>query len=224
LKVLVVEDSARLRNSLQTALQHHGYAVDTAGDGEEGLWMAESHPYDLIILDLMLPQLDGITVLKKLREKNNRTHVLILTARDRVEDRVNGLQSGGDDYLVKPFALAELLARVQALCRRSYSHKDNVVRLGNVQLDLDRKTMICDGKEFSLPRREYALLEYLALRKGQVVTRSEIEAHIYDSEVDPMSNVVDSAVCNLRRQLQQAGSSAVIQTRRGIGYLLEVGT
>jgi DNA-binding response OmpR family regulator len=169
------------------------------------------------VLDVMLPKLDGLSVLRKVRAAGKATHVLLLTARDTVADRVEGLRQGADDYLVKPFALAELLARVEALCRRAYGAKAGLLRLGALELDLPAKRLRRGGTEVSLTAREWRLLEYLALRRGQIVPRTEIEAHIYDDLVEPMSNVVDSAVYGLRRKI----GPDVIHTRRGLGYVLE---
>jgi DNA-binding response OmpR family regulator len=215
-RVLVVEDSLHLRQNVCLALRRVGYAVDAAGDGEEGLWLAQSNPYDALVLDLMLPKLDGLSVLRQLRGSGRDTHVLILTARDTVPDRVMGLQSGADDYLVKPFALEELLARVDALCRRAYGGKRTEIPVGALTLDLAARQVRLAGVPIELSAREYALLEYLVLRRGEVVSRTEIEAHLYDEHVEPLSNVVDSAICLLRRKL----GAPFIQTRRGQGYVL----
>jgi len=220
MRLLLVEDSPRLQLSVATALRRSGYAVDTAGDGEEGLWLAESHSYDLLILDLMLPKLDGLEVLRRLRAGGRDTHVLLLTARDTVADRVVGLEAGADDYLVKPFALEELLARVQALCRRSYGSKTSVLTVFDLEINTLARTVHRAGRLIDLTSREYLLLEYLARRKGQVVSRTEIEAHIYDTRVDPMSNVVDSAICAVRKKIGLPHETPLIHTRRGLGYVL----
>ena len=169
----------------------------------------------------MLPGLDGLGVLQRLREQGKLTHILLLTAKDTVNDRVRGLQMGADDYLVKPFALEELLARVQALCRRTYGRKAPRIQVADLEIDLHKKTATRSGRTIDLGPREYALLEYLALRRGDVVTRTEIEEHIYDGQADPMSNVVDSAICVLRKKIASPNSSALIHTRRGLGYVLE---
>jgi DNA-binding response OmpR family regulator len=216
MRVLLVEDSKTLRRSLRRALKHAGYAVDLAGDGEEGLATAELNDYDVIVLDIMLPKLDGLAVLRRLRAAGQTTHVLLLTARDTVADRVEGLRQGADDYLVKPFALEELLARVAALCRRAYHVKAGALRLGPLEVDLAARRLRRDGAEVELTAREWRLLEYLALRRGEVVPRAEIEAHIYDERVEPMSNVVDAAVYGLRRKI----GADLIHTRRGLGYVL----
>jgi len=221
MRILVVEDSARLQRTLAVALRKSGYAVDTAGDGEEGLWLAESNDYDLIVLDLMLPKRDGLSVLKELRRQGREIHVLLLTARDTVQDRVEGLQTGADDYLVKPFALEELLARVAALCRRAYGTKQSRVTIADLEIDFGSRTATRAQQRIELTAREFQLLEYLARRRGEVVSRTEIETHIYDSQVDPTSNVVDSAICLLRKKLARSpDSAALIHTRRGLGYVL----
>ncbi len=221
MRLLIVEDSPRLQRTIGTALRKSGYAVDLAGDGEEGLWMAESHDYDVIILDIMLPKRDGLSVLGELRTRGKATHVLLLTARDTVPDRVRGLRAGADDYLVKPFALDELLARVEALCRRAYGNKQALITVGDLEIDTLGRRVRRSGREIELSAREYLLLEYLARRRGQVVSRAEVEEHIYDEQVDPMSNVVDSAICCLRKKLAGAGETSLIHTRRGLGYALE---
>ena len=222
MRLLIVEDSPRLQRTVGMALRKSGYAVDVAGDGEEGLWLANSHDYDVIVLDLMLPKRDGLSVLAELRRAGRTTHVLLLTARDTVADRVTGLQAGADDYLVKPFALEELLARVQALCRRAYGTKQTNLVIADLDIDTLARSARRGGQPVELTAREYLLLEYLARRRGQVVSRSEIEEHIYDGQVDPMSNVVDSAVCSLRKKIQLGAESApLIHTRRGLGYVLD---
>jgi DNA-binding response OmpR family regulator len=222
MRVLVVEDSPRLQKTVATALRRSGYAVDLAGDGEEGLWLAENHPFDAIVLDLMLPKRDGLSVLSALRTQGSAGHVLLLTARDTVADRVAGLRAGADDYLVKPFALDELLARVEALCRRAYGSKQSCLLIGDLEVDSTARLVRRAGQLIELTAREYLLIDYLARRRGHIVTRAEIEEHIYDGQVDPMSNVVDSAVCSLRKKLGSAAAAPLIHTRRGRGYILDV--
>ena len=222
MKVLLVEDSARLQMSVGRALRKAGYALDVTDNGEEGLWQAEANDYDVIVLDIMLPKLDGLSLLRQLRQKGKGTHVLLLTARDSVEDRVQGLQLGADDYLVKPFALEELLARVEALCRRTYGSKQTRLVIADLEIDTMAKEVFRAGNLVRLKPREYLLLEYLARRSGQVVTRGEIEAHIYDDSVDPMSNVVESAVCSLRKKISAPNPAPLIHTRHGLGYVLKV--
>ena len=218
--LLVVEDSERLRRSLVAGLRHAGYAVDLAADGNEGLWKAQEGVYDAIILDLMLPGMDGLEVLRRLRAGGSKTHLLILTARDAVDDRVRGLKAGADDYLAKPFAFDELLARVEALCRRAYGRKDDRLTVGDLVLHRGARSVTRSGAALTLAPREYVLLEFLALRAGEVVTRTEIEAHLYDENAALMSNTVDSAVCALRRKIQPPGSAPLLHTRRGHGYIL----
>lgn len=219
MRVLIVEDSEPLRESLRTGLSRAGFAVDVAGDGKLGLSQARNNPYDLIVLDLMLPELDGMRVLEALREKKDRPHVLVLTARDRLEDRVQGLNAGADDYLVKPFAFAELLARLHALVRRRYEERSPLVRAGELVVDLSARSATCAGHVLDLSAREYALLEYLALRRGHMVSREEIEDHIYGVNHLPSSNAVDSTICILRAKLGPSGKD-LIRTKRGRGYVL----
>jgi DNA-binding response OmpR family regulator len=219
MRVLVVEDSDRLREALRTGLAREGFAVDVAADGELGLRYARDNPYDVLVLDLTLPRMDGMDVLARLREREKRPHVLVLTARDRVEDRVNGLNGGADDYLVKPFAFEELLARIHALVRRRYDESSSVVRVGELAVDTVARCARMGERPVELTAREYALLEYLAVRRGQTVTREEIEDHIYGVHKLPSSNAVDSAVCMLRPKLGPKGKD-LIHTRRGQGYVL----
>jgi len=218
--VLLVEDSKILQRSVATALRKSGYAVDVTGDGNEGLWYAQSHEYDVIILDLLLPGLDGLTILQRLRQQDRPTQVLVLTAKDTVEDRVRGLRTGADDYLIKPFALEELLARVQALCRRHYLKKTPRLCVKDLEIDTGARAVSRRGKHIELTPREYRLLEYLASRPGEVVSRTDIWAHVYDEHTEPMSNAVDSAVCVLRKKIEPPGTTALLHTRRGMGYVL----
>jgi DNA-binding response OmpR family regulator len=219
MRVLVVEDSIRLQQTIGTALRRSGFAVDVAADGDDGLWQAEANDYDAIVLDIMLPKRDGLDVLRSLRAAGTSTPVLLLTAKDTVQDRVHGLREGADDYLTKPFALEELLARVQAITRRKYRVSTTRLTIDDLVIDTAARRAWRAGRAVELTAREYALLEYLATRRGTVVSRAEIEEHIYDGQADPMSNVVDSVVCLLRRKL--TGRSPLIHTRRGQGYVLE---
>jgi two-component system OmpR family response regulator len=219
--VLLVEDSRRLQESLGTGLRRCGYAVDAATDGEAGLRYARHNEYDVIILDLMLPKVDGLTVLRSLRDEGVDTHVLVLTARDTVNDRVNGLRKGADDYLVKPFSFEELLARLEALVRRRYHAKNPVITIGPLRVDTTARTVSRDGDEIRLSKREYALLEYLAYRKGQIVDRKQIEDHLYGEHNFPMSNAVDRVVCMLRKKIDSPGNPDLLATRRGLGYVLD---
>ncbi|MCH7725866.1 MAG: response regulator transcription factor [Planctomycetes bacterium] len=220
MRVLVVEDYAPIRNSVVKGLHEAGFSVDHASDGREGLWYAQSNDYDVIVLDLMLPEIDGFTVLQTLRGTNRHTCVLILTAKDKLEDRLRGLNGGADDYLVKPFSFDELLARVHALVRRRYDLRSPVVRVADLEIESAARSVRRNGRKIELTAREFALLEYLAARTGQVVTRTEIWEHIYDFHSDLRSNVVDVYVGYLRKKIERDGLPKLIHTRRGQGYLL----
>jgi DNA-binding response OmpR family regulator len=220
MRVLLVEDYEPLARSLAQGLREAGYAVDRSADGEEGLGFAESNPYDAIVLDVMLPKMDGLSVLKTLRERQNPAAVLMLTARDQLADRVAGLDAGADDYLVKPFELAELLARLRAVIRRRYNVGEAVIRIADLEVDTAARVVKRAGLAVALSAREYALLEYLALRKEQIVTRAEIWEHVYDFASDPSSNVVDVYIGYLRKKIDADHEPKLIQTRRGLGYLL----
>ena len=220
MRVLLVEDFQLLRESLSQGLREAGYALDSAADGEEGLWYAQSNPYDVLILDLMLPKLDGLSLLRKLREKNAETHVLILTARDAPEDRVRGLDLGADDYLVKPFVFAELLARVRALVRRKYQVKAPVIRVADLEVDTSARLVRRAGRNIELSPREYVFLEFLAARAETVVTRSDIWDHLYDFNSEADSNVVEVFIAHLRKKIEAPGRPRLIHTRRGHGYVL----
>ena len=221
MRILLVEDKNRLREAIEKALRESGYAVDSTDNGNDGLWMSCENTYDVILLDIMLPGLDGLSVLEQLRERERDTPVLLLTAKDTITDRVKGLRKGADDYLIKPFALEELLARIEALCRRSYKKSTSTITLNDLIIDSSAKTVKRDGNLIDLTAREYAILEYLAMRQGSVISRPEIEEHIYDELVSPMSNVVDSAICNLRKKIaKEPDDGELIHTRRGQGYIL----
>ena len=221
MRILIVEDSALIRNPVTKALKASGYAVDATGDGTEGWQMTQDHDYDVIILDIMLPGMDGREILRRLRAAGNETPVMFLTAKDAIGDRVAGLKLGADDYLTKSFAIEELLARVEVLGRRKYAKRSHLLVAGDLELDQAAKAVRRGGCELNLKPQLFALLEYLLLRKGQVVSRTEIEEHIYDELASPMSNVVDVAVCNLRRAIAISGNSApIIHTRRGMGYVI----
>jgi DNA-binding response OmpR family regulator len=221
MRILLVEDSKRLQRSISRGLRKEGFKVDVTGEGNEGLWYVESFDYDVIILDLMLPGLDGLSILRTMREKERPASVLILSAKDTVDDRVEGLETGADDYLVKPFAFEELLARIRALIRRRYGAKQNIIAFGKLQIDLEKRIASWGKKVLELPPREYAILELLALRKGTVVSRAEIEEHVYDEQKDLMSNVVDAAISTLRKELKKIGEGSLIKTRRKAGYIIE---
>jgi len=221
-RVLLVEDFEPFARSLAQGLREAGYAVDTAANGEEALTHAFATPYDGILLDLMLPKLDGLTVLRRLRENGSPAGILVLTARDQVSDRVTGLDLGADDYLAKPFPFEELLARLRAVIRRRYQAPSNIVRVGDLELDATARAVRRGGRPIALSAREYGLLEYLAMRRGQVVTRAEIHDHVYDFAAEPGSNVVDVYVGYLRKKIDEGQAVKLIQTHRGLGYSLGV--
>jgi DNA-binding response OmpR family regulator len=220
MRILVIEDFELLRTAVCQGLREAGYAVDWAADGQTGLWQAKSGDYDVIVLDLMLPKLDGLSLLRQLREGGSASHVLILTAKDTTSDRVNGLDCGADDYLVKPFELAELLARVRALVRRHYKAKNPVLRIDDLEIDTAVRAVRRGGQVIELTPREYALLEFLVLRQGEIVTRSDVWEHVYEFNDDATSNVVDVFIGHLRRKIEMAGHTRLIHTRRGHGYVL----
>jgi DNA-binding response OmpR family regulator len=223
MRILIVEDYGPLRGNLAQVLREEGYSVDIAADGERGFGLASSVEYDVIVLDLMLPGMDGLEILRRLRELGRKGHVLILTARDGVDDRVAGLDLGADDYLVKPFAMDELLARVRALLRREYDRKSPVITVGHVQIHTDDHRVTVEGEAIELTAREYALLQYLAMRSGQVVTRLDIWEHLYDEHSNASSNVVDVYVGYLRKKIERDHCPRVLHTRRGEGYVLSEG-
>jgi len=216
MRLLLVEDEPDLSEALSGAFRDEGYAVDTAADGEEGLYKAEAWDYDGIVLDVQLPKMDGWEVLRRLRAAK-KTPVLMLTARDRSADRVRGLDSGADDYVVKPFDLPELLARLRALIRRSAQKAANRIAFSGFELDLGGRRLTRGGEEIALTAREYALLEYLALRRGEVVSRTALYEHLFDENEESLSNLLDVHVSNLRKKL----GHEVIGTRRGHGYVME---
>jgi DNA-binding response OmpR family regulator len=222
MRILLVEDARPLARSIAEGLSEEGFAVDVSGDGEEGLHLASEIGYDAVVLDRMLPGLDGLSVLRALRAKGVRTPVLMLTALGQVQDRVEGLDGGADDYLVKPFSFDELLARLRALVRRGLGHAQNAVELGRLRLDLRARTATVDGAPLELSAKEFALLELLALERGKTFSRTEIAARLYDEESDRDSNVIDVFVGRLRRKLDAAGlpGAEVVVTMRGAGYRL----
>jgi DNA-binding response OmpR family regulator len=220
MRLLLIEDYKPLQKSLVKGLREANFAVDFTGDGKEGLWYAKSNDYDVIILDIMLPGLDGLSILKKLRETGNATHILILTAKDTLEDKVKGLELGADDYLIKPFEFEELQARLRALIRRDYNKKSPQLTIEDLTIDLNTQQVSRDGRLLCLTAREYALLEYLALRAGEVVTRTDIWEHVYEFNSAASSNVVDVYIGYLRKKVEIQGKPVLIHTIRGRGYLV----
>ena len=220
MRVLVAEDHASLARSIANGLREEGYAVDLTFDGDEALRFALENPYDCVVLDIGLPNKNGWTIVETLRQAGNKTPVLFLTAKDAVEDRVRGLNLGADDYLVKPFDWNELVARVRAIIRRGHNQPTQQLKIDDLEIDMASKAVKRAGKSISLSAREYALLEYLALRMGQVVSRSEIWEHLYDQNDETVSNVVDVYIGYLRSKIDRDHEVKLIHTRRGLGYVL----
>ncbi len=221
MRILVVEDYAPVREAVAKGLSEAAFAVDVADNGQDGLWYAENNDYDAIVLDLMLPGVNGMTILRRLRETGSTTGILVLTAKDAVEDRVRGLNFGADDYLIKPFAFEELLARVQVLVRRRYVRTNPVLTIGNLEINTASQLVTRGGKQIDLTKREYSLLLYLAMREGETVSRTEIWESVYEFNSDAHSNVVDVYIRYLRKKLESPDWPRLIHTRRGFGYRLE---
>jgi DNA-binding response OmpR family regulator len=220
MRILVAEDHPSLARSIANGLREEGYAVDLTMDGEEAMHLAKVNPYDGIVLDLMLPKRDGWSIIQNLRRSNIDTPVLCLTARDGVEDRVRGLDLGADDYLIKPFAWEELVARVRALVRRGHQQSSPILTIGDLEIDTAKKTARRGEKPIELSAREYSLLEYLAHRQNQVVSRSDIWEHLWDDVDEVSSNVVDVYIGYLRSKIDRDFDVKLIHTRRGQGYML----
>jgi two-component system response regulator PhoP len=221
MRVLIVEDEKRMAANISRSLRESaGYAVDCAPDGNEGIFMAQSNPYDLVILDLMLPGVDGQTILQRLRNSGFTVPILVLTARDDKETVVRILNDGADDYVNKPFDLGELIARAKALIRRGGSRRAPTLRVRNVEINTAARTVFCDGRIVSLTGMEYRVIEYLAHRQGAVVPKAELLEHLYDFNWERFSNVIEVYISGLRRKLECAGASRIIHTHRGHGYML----
>ena len=220
MRILVAEDHATLARSIANGLREENYAVDLTFDGNEALHLALANPYDCIVLDVMLPGKDGWQIVQALRRAGSQAPVLFLTARDAIDDRVKGLNLGGDDYLVKPFVWEELLARVRALVRRGHGRQSTVIQIADLEVDTTAKTVRRGGKSITLSAKEFALLEYLAHREGQVVSRSDIWEHLYDHADETTSNVVDVYIGYLRNKIDREFAVKLIHTRRGLGYVL----
>jgi DNA-binding response OmpR family regulator len=222
MRILVLEDDKQMAGVLKRGLQEQGYAVDVAHAGDVGLAMAQSEPYDLVVLDVMLPELDGLAVCRRLRTQHHNMPVLMLTARDTVDDRVAGLDSGADDYVVKPFAFRELLARVRALLRRDDLSKDPVLRAADLEVNTLTREVHRAGRSVELTSKEYAVLEYFLRHPNQVLTRTQIAEHVWDYDFVAMSNVVDVYIRYLRRKLSDESEPRLLRTIRGTGYQLKV--
>ncbi|MEX2214881.1 MAG: response regulator transcription factor [Phycisphaeraceae bacterium] len=216
----MAEDHPDLSRSLVEGLREEGYAVDMCRDGNEAVNSARINPYDCILLDIMLPGIDGWSVLRTLRSEGIRSAVICLTARDAVKDRANGLDLGADDYLVKPFEWVELLARIRAVIRRSREHTSTVLKVSDLEVDVARKSVRRGGRPLTLPAKEFALLTYLAHHEGKVISRTELWEHLYDGQDELGSNVIDVYIASLRRKIDQDQPVKLIHTRRGQGYVL----
>ncbi len=222
MRVLVIEDDTKIAEFIRKGLKSEGFAVDHADTGSLGLDMALSAPYDTLIVDIMLPEMDGIRVIQQIRQHNNNTPVIILSARNRVDDRVNGLQAGADDYLTKPFAFSELLARIQALIRRSGNVVDPVnLSYANLAIDIVKRHVTREGTMIDLQPLEFSLLEYLIRNKERVVSKTMIMEHVWDYNFDPMTNVVEARICRLREKIDKDFEPKLIHTVRGAGYVLK---
>jgi DNA-binding response OmpR family regulator len=220
MRILLVEDEERLARAIKRGLREAAYAVDVAGDGEEALYQASINDYDAVILDVMIPKRDGFEVCRELRAEGSRVPVLMLTARDAVEDRIEGLDTGADDYLTKPFEFGELLARLRALLRRGQELRPAIIKVADLEIDTRGQRARRDGRLIELTAKEYALLEYLARNAGKVVGRAEISEHVWDESFDPFSKLIEVYINRLRHKVDEPFGVPLIHTRRGAGYVL----
>lgn len=222
MRLLVVEDEKKLNDLITKKLEKEYYGVDSCFDGEEAVRYVEGTEYDAIILDIMLPKLDGFEVIKRIRAKKNKVPILLLTARDNIDDKVKGLDYGADDYLVKPFIFEELMARIRVLLRRNSGNADNIITIANLKVDLDAKTVFRDDVLIKLSGREYSILEYLIRNKGKILPRERIEDHIWNYEYEGGTNVIDVYIRYLRKKIDDSYTPKLIHTVRGLGYVLRV--
>ena len=222
MRLLVVEDEKKLNDLITKKLEKEYYGVDSCFDGEEAIRYVEGTEYDAIILDIMLPKLDGFEVIKRIRAKKNKVPILLLTARDNIDDKVKGLDYGADDYLVKPFIFEELMARIRVLLRRNSGNADNIITIANLKVDLDAKTVFRDDVLIKLSGREYSILEYLIRNKGKILPRERIEDHIWNYEYEGGTNVIDVYIRYLRKKIDDSYTPKLIHTVRGLGYVLRV--
>lgn len=220
MKILIVEDEQRLANLLKKGLEENAFVVDLASDGEEGLYMAETYPYDAVLLDIMLPEMDGLAILQSLRARAMDVPVLLVTARGDVDDRIKGLNLGADDYIAKPFDLEELIARLRSVIRRSKGRPSPLIEIADLAIDTNARTVARGGTAIVLTAREYTLLEFLALNMGRVISRTELIEHIYGTEFEWESNVIDVHISYLRTKIDKGFATPLIHTVRGAGYLL----
>ncbi len=221
MRILIIEDEHRLSNIIKKGLTDDGFAVDQAFDGEEGLYLAETEQYDLIVLDIMLPKLDGLQLCRELRQKKIKTPVLMVTAKSTTEDKVAGLDSGADDYMTKPFSFIEFRSRIHALIRRSHQEISPVLKVDDLEVDPLKHSVKRDGKAINLTPKEFAVLEFLMRHKGEVISRTMIVEHVWDYNFDGMSNVVDVFVVSLRKKIDGGYKKKLIQTVHGVGYKVD---
>ncbi|WP_022819885.1 response regulator transcription factor [Fusobacterium russii] len=221
MKILVVEDERDLNSVITRHLKKNNFGVDSVFDGEEALNFLEYENYDLVILDIMMPKLNGYEVVKKLREKKDETPILMLTAKDSIDDKVKGLDSGADDYLVKPFDFNELLARIRAIVRRKYGNTSNQLIIEDLVLDLAKKTVTRNDKNIDLTAKEYEVLEFLMQNKGHILSREQIREHVWDFDYDGESNIIDVLIKNIRKKIDIDSSKQLISTKRGLGYVIK---
>ena len=221
MRILVVEDEKDLNNIITKHLKKNNFSVDSVFNGEEALEYLDYGTYDLIVLDIMLPKINGYEVIKKLRENKNETAVLMLTARDSIEDKIKGLDLGADDYLIKPFDFGELLARIRALVRRKYGNTSNTMEIDDLCIDIAKKTVVRGGKNIELTGKEYEVLEYLIQNKGHVLSRDKIRDSVWDYGYEGESNIIDVLIKNIRKKIDIGNSKQLIHTKRGLGYVLK---
>jgi len=221
MKILLAEDEVDLNNVVTRYLKKNGYSVDSVLDGEEALDYLEYSEYDLVILDIMMPKVDGFEVIKKLRNKGNHTSVLMLTARDSADDKVKGLDLGADDYIVKPFDFNELLARIRAVVRRKYGNSSNKLVIGDLILDTSEKSVTRAGKQIELTGKEYEVLEYLMQSKNRILSREQIKEHVWDFDYEGDSNIIDVLIKNIRKKIDVEDGKQIIYTKRGLGYVIK---
>jgi len=222
MKILLVEDDDQISSFMVKGLKQAGYTVNRVDNGEDGLHFAQSEDYDLAIVDIMIPKLDGLSLINRLRQKRITTPVIILSAKNSVDDRVKGLQAGGDDYLVKPFAFTELLARIQAIIRRTSQNPEiNILEIADLKLDVLRRKVFRGEKEIILQQGEFVLLEYLMRNAGRVVSKTMIVEHVWDYNFDPQTNVIEARICRLRDKIDRSFNKKLLHTVRGFGYVIE---
>lgn len=220
MRILLIEDEKRLSHYIKKGLEEQGFAVDQAHDGEEGLYLAKEESYDVIILDVMLPTLSGLEVCNRLRKENRMTPIIMLTAKSETDDKIEGLDSGADDYLTKPFEFAELKARINAQLRRSYRQVSNTLIIADLEVDTAKHTVVREGKPIKVTPKEFSILELLMRNKYEVVTRTQLIEHVWDYNFDSMSNVVDVFVGTLRKKIDKSSKTKLIHTVHGVGYVI----